>query len=67
MAECKHEFVHLDTQHLYYSRRFGCPTYKRIDRFYCTKCCHTKEIVEESCTNYTPEWFDTTKRRTIND
>ena len=34
MEDCKHNYEHLDTQYLFYSRTFGNPTYKRIDRFY---------------------------------
>lgn len=67
MSDCKHNYEHLDTQYLYYSRTFGNPTYKRIDRFYCTECCDLKEIVKEETNCYTPEWFDTKQRRTIHD
>lgn len=67
MSECKHNYEHLDTQYLYYSRTFGNPTYKRIDRFYCTKCCDLKEIVKEETNCYIPEWFNTKQRRTIYD
>lgn len=67
MAECKHQFEHLDTQYLYYSRSFGNPTYKRIDRFYCTKCCEQKEVVKSECSCYQPEWFDSKNYRTVRD
>lgn len=67
MSECKHQFEHLDTQYLYYSRTFGNSIYKRIDRFYCTKCCEQKEVVKEKCTNYQPEWFDSKNYRTVRD
>lgn len=67
MEECKHQFEYLDTQYLYYSRSFGNPTYKRIDRFYCVKCCEQKELIKETCSCYQPEWFDSKNYRTVCD
>lgn len=63
----EHEFMHLDTQYLYYSRSFGLPTYSRIDRFYCAKCCEQKEVVKSETTSYQPSWFDSKNYRNVRD
>lgn len=65
--ENEHEFMHLDTQYIYYSRSWGNSTYKRVDRFYCTKCCEQKEIIKEETSCYQPDWFDSKNCRTVRD
>ena len=46
----QHKWIHLDTNiNLdYYPGSCG---FKRVDRFFCEKCCETKEIVK-SCMDY---------------
>lgn len=66
-VQCGHEWQHLDTQYLCFSRSFGVPRYKMVDRFYCTKCCEIKEFAKEETTHYQPEWFDSKQARTVHD
>jgi hypothetical protein len=66
-VQCGHGWEHLGTQYLYYTRNFGNPTYKRVDRFYCNKCCEIKEVIKSECDCHQPEWFDSKNCRTVRD
>lgn len=46
--QCKHKWIHLDTKYIYLNHYPGSCKFKRVDRFYCDKCCEIKEIVK-SC------------------
>ena len=57
---CDHKWVHFETRYLYIDNYPSSSKFKRIDRFFCEKCCEEK-VVEKSCYDYEdrhPEWFN---------
>ena len=57
---CDHKWQHFETRHLLIDNYPGSNQFKRIDRFFCEKCCEIKEVVK-TCMDYedkNPEWFD---------
>ena len=58
--QCEHKWIHLDTKHIYRDHYPGLCRFKRVDRFFCEKCCETKEIVKRCMDDEDrhPEWFD---------
>lgn len=57
---CEHKWVHFETRYLYISNYPGASKFKRIDRFFCEKCCKEK-VIEKECYDYEdrhPEWFN---------
>ena len=57
---CEHKWVHFETRYLYISNYPGSSKFKRIDRFFCEKCCKEK-VIEKECYDYEdrhPEWFN---------
>lgn len=57
---CEHKWVHFETSYIYKDNYPASSQFKRIDRFFCEKCCEEK-VVEKSCYTYEdrrPEWFD---------
>lgn len=66
---CEHKWLSLETKYIYLTRSFGSSTFKRIDRFFCEKCCEQKEVTKE-CKDYEdrkPEWFDFKNYQTIHE
>lgn len=61
----EHNFVHLETRYMYKPRSFGNPSYERIERFYCNKCCEEKTVKKYECSCRTPEWFDKKNYETV--
>ena len=57
---CEHKWTHFETRYLLIDNYPASNQFKRIDRFFCEKCCKVKEIVK-SCMDWedrNPEWFD---------
>lgn len=57
---CEHKWQHFETRNILIDNYPSSNQFKRIDRFFCEKCCETKEIIK-SCMNWedrNPEWFD---------
>lgn len=54
---CEHNFRHIETSYHYNYRPYGNTTYVRVDRFYCSKCLESKEVIKKSDSRETPEWF----------
>lgn len=57
---CDHRFVHFETRYIYIQRKYGSSTFKRLDRFFCEKCCEEK-VTEKECQDYedkNPIWFN---------
>ena len=54
---CQHHFELLETRYIYGYGKFGNPSYRRIDRFYCTKCCEEKVIEKHERSCRKPDWF----------
>ena len=57
---CEHKWTHFETRYLLIDNYPASNQFKRIDRFFCEKCCEVKEIVK-SCMDWedrSPEWFD---------
>lgn len=48
---CDHKWVHFETRYLYIDNYPGSSQFKRIDRFFCEKCCEEK-VIEKSCYDY---------------
>ncbi len=57
MDNCEHNYKHLETRYIKTDRSHGSNTYKRIERFFCEKCCDEKVITKEDYKLYVPEWF----------
>lgn len=58
---CDHKWVHFETRYLYIDNYPGSSQFKRIDRFFCEKCCEEKVIEKSSYDYYEdrhPEWFN---------
>ncbi len=56
MAECSHEYVHLDTDLKMESGNYG-SVYTRIDRFFCNKCLHEVEKTKTEESRNGPVWW----------
>lgn len=57
---CEHKWNHFETRYLYEDNYPSSSEFKRIDRFFCEKCCEEK-VLEKSCYDYEdrhPEWFN---------
>lgn len=67
MGDCEHNFVHLDTDYIRTSRNYGNNSYRRIDRFYYTKCLEEKVKEKYECESYVPDWFNYGENRVIRD
>lgn len=64
---CNHEWQHFETRYLLIDNYPASNQFKRIDRFFCKKCCETKEIVK-SCMDWedrNPEWFNRKKYEVV--
>ncbi len=57
MDNCEHKYIHLETRYIKTDSSHVSNTYKRIERFFCEKCCEEKVIKKEECRTYIPEWF----------
>ena len=64
---CEHKWIHFETRNLLIDNYPASNQFKRIDRFFCEKCCEVKENIK-SCMaweNKHPEWFNMRNYETV--
>lgn len=62
---CEHKWMYLDTRYICEKYSYT-NSFKRVDRFYCEKCCEIKEVEKyESDSRNVPIWFNKNNYETI--
>jgi hypothetical protein len=56
VSRCDHSFVFLDTSKTTSYGGYN-TNYKRIDRFFCSRCLKERSIIKEDCVREAPDWW----------
>jgi len=57
VIQCEHKYIHFDTNKKQERSGPYQTCYKRIDLFYCEKCCHEKTVTSEEYSRDKPDWY----------